>query len=126
VSCMFDSNVFPHAKAGKLTLLAVLADERYSEFPDVGTMKEQGLPDYDVPVWFGAYAPAGVPQPIVNKLHAELATMHTDEEFQEKQFAGGIRIYKEAMTLSQLRTWVEAQSLRFADLMRRANITLDQ
>jgi tripartite-type tricarboxylate transporter receptor subunit TctC len=126
VSCMFDSNVFPHAKAGKLTLLAVLADERYSEFPDVGTMKEQGLPDYDVPVWFGAYAPAGVPQPIVNKLHAELATMHTDEEFQEKQSAGGIRIYKEAMTLSQLRTWVEAQSLRFADLMRRANITLDQ
>jgi tripartite-type tricarboxylate transporter receptor subunit TctC len=126
VQCMFDSNVFPHAKAGKLTLLAVLADEQYSEFPDVRTMKQQGFPDYDVPIWFGAYAPAGVPQPIIDKLHAQLATMHTDQDFQEKQFAGGIRIYKETMTLAQLRTWVEAQSLRFADLMRRANITLDQ
>jgi tripartite-type tricarboxylate transporter receptor subunit TctC len=126
VSCMFDSNVFPHAKAGKLVLLAVLTDERYSEFPDVGTMKEQGLPEYDVPIWYGAYAPAGVPQPILNRLHAELATMHSDPDFQAKQFAGGIRIYPEALSLAQLRMWVETQSRTFADLMKRADIKLDQ
>ncbi|MEJ0015417.1 MAG: tripartite tricarboxylate transporter substrate binding protein [Acetobacteraceae bacterium] len=126
VSCMFDSNVFPYVKAGKLVLLGVLADERYSEFPDVGTMKEQGLPDYDIPIWYGAYAPAGVPQPILTKLHAELAKMHSDPEFQAKQFAGGIRIYQDAMTLPELKAWVAAQSVRFADLMQRAHITLDQ
>lgn len=125
VSCMFDTNVFPHAKAGKLDLLAILADQRYSEFPDVGTMKEQGLPDYDVPVWFGAYAPAGVPLPILERLHAEIATVHTDTAFQQQQFSGGIRIYTERMSLAELRTKVNAQSRYFADLIRRANIKLD-
>ena len=125
VSCMFDANVFSHAKAGKLALLAVLADERYAEFPDVGTVKEQGYPDYDVPVWYGAYVPAGVPQPIVERLHAEIATMHTDADFQAKQYAGGIRIYKETLSPQQLQAWVESNSKRFADLIRRANITLE-
>ncbi len=125
VQCMFDSNVFPHAKAGKLSLLAILADERYSEFPDVGTMKEQGFPNYDVPVWFGAYVPAGVPPQIVETLHREIGTMHSDEEFQAKQFAGGIRIYRDAMSLTQMRDRVKAQSMYFADLIQRANIRLD-
>lgn len=125
VSTMFDTNVFPHAKAGKLTMLAVLQDERYSDFPDVATMKEQGLPDYDVPVWYGAYAPAGVPRPILEKLRNEIATIHTDKDFHEKQFAGGIKVYKENMSLDQLRDKIDAQSRYFADLIKRANIRLE-
>lgn len=125
VSSMFDANVFSHVKAGRLTLLAVLQDERYTEFPDAGTMKEQGLPDYDVPVWYGAYAPAGVPRPILEKLRTEIATIHTDAEFQARQFALGIRIYRENMSLDQLKTKVETQSRYFADLIRRANIRLE-
>ena len=125
VQCMFDSSVFPHARAGKLSLLAVLADERYSEFPDVGTMKEQGFPNYDVPVWYGAFAPAGVPPQIVEALHREIGTVHADKEFQAKQFAGGIRIYRDAMSLTQMRDRVKAQSLYFADLIKRADIRLD-
>jgi tripartite-type tricarboxylate transporter receptor subunit TctC len=125
VSCMFDSNVFPHCKAGKLNLLAVLQDERYSEFPDVGTMKEQGFPDYDVPVWFGAYTPAGVPQPILERLRSEIATIHSDQDFHAKQFAGGIRIYKEVYTLPEMKQIVADQSQRFAELIRRADIRLE-
>lgn len=125
VSSMFDTNVFPHVKAGKLNLLAILADERYSEFPNVKTVKEQGYPEYDVPVWFGAYAPAGLPRPMLEKMRAEIATIHTDKEFQDKQFAGGMFIYKDSMSLDQLKAKVEAQSKYFADLIRRANIRLE-
>jgi tripartite-type tricarboxylate transporter receptor subunit TctC len=125
VQCMFDTSVFSHAKAGKLTLLAILADERYSEFPDVGTMKEQGFPDYDVPVWYGAYAPAGVPAPILEALHREIATVHSDPDFKARQFAGGIRIYPEALSLTQLRDRIRAQSAYFGDLIRRADIKLE-
>lgn len=106
-------------------MLAVLQDERYTEFPDVATMKEQGLPDYDVPVWYGAYAPTGVPRPILEKLRNEIATLHTDKEFHEKQFAGGIKIYKEDMSLEQLKVKIDTQSRYFADLIKRANIKLD-
>lgn len=125
VQCMFDSVIFPHAKAGKLTMMTMLGAERYSEFPDVPTMKEQGFPDYDVPVWFGIYAPLGTPAPIMEKLHREIATVHADEDFRAKQFAGGTQVYREALSLPQLREKVAAQSAQFADLIRRANIKLD-
>jgi len=125
VSSMFDSNVFPHAKSGKLTLLAILADERYSEFPDVKTLKEQGFPDYDVPVWFGAYAPAGVSRVILEKLNTAISAIHSDDEFRAKQFAGGILIYREGMGLEQVRRKVVEQSEYFGDLIRRAKIRLE-
>lgn len=125
VHCIFDSLVFPHVKAGKLNLLAILSDERYSEFPDVGTMKEQGLPEFDLPIWFGTWAPAGVPMPIIEKLHATLSTIHTDEEFRAKQFAGGILIYKKADTLPEFRDRIARQIAYSGDLIRRANIKLD-
>ena len=122
---MFDSLVFPHAKAGKLTVLAILSDERYSEFPAVGTVKEQGLPDFDLPIWFGAWTPAGVPMPIIEKLHAAISTIHTDEEFRAKQFAGGMLIYNKADTLAEFRDRVAKQIAYSADLDKRAKITLD-
>lgn len=125
VHCMFDSVIFPHARAGKLTMMTVLGAERYSEFPDVPTMKEQGYPDFDVPVWFGMYAPLGTPVPIMEKLHREIATIHTDEDFRAKQFAGGTQVYREALSLPQLRERVAQQSVQFADLIRRADIKLD-
>lgn len=125
IHMMVDSNVLPSAKAGKINLISVLTSERYSEFPDVATMREQGFPDYDVPVWFGTYAPVGVPQPILDKLHREIATIHTDAEFQAKQFAGGTLVYREALSLSQMQDRVAKDSARFADLIRRANIKLD-
>ena len=125
IHMMVDSIVLPAAKAGKVKLIAVLTPERYSEFPDVGTMREQGFPDYDVPVWFGTYAPAGVAPPILDKLHREIATIHTDAEFQAKQLAGGNLIYREALTIPQIRERIAKDSARFADLIRRADIKLD-
>ena len=125
IHVMVDSIVLPAAKAGKVTLISVLTPERYSEFPDVATMREQGFPDYDVPVWFGTYAPAGVPEPILEKLHREIAKIHTDTEFHAKQFAGGNLVYREALSIPELRERITKDSVRFADLIRRANIKLD-
>ena len=125
IHLMVDSIVLPSAKAGKITLIAVLTPERYTEFPDVATMREQGFPDFDVPVWFGTYAPAGVPAPILEKLHREIAKIHTDAEFHAKQFVGGNLVYREALSMPQLRERIAKDSERFADLIRRANIKLD-
>lgn len=125
VHCMFDAIIFPHAKAGKLTMMTMLGAERFSEFPDVPTMKEHGFPDYDVPVWFGLYAPAGVPQPVLERLHAEIAKLATDEDFRGKQFTAGATVYREVLSLPALRARVAQQSDQFAVLMRRANIKLE-
>ena len=66
-----DPNTLPHITAGKGKLLAVLDRQRHPDFPDVPVLKEQ-YPAIDFFGWFGLYAPAGTPQPMVDKLAAEM------------------------------------------------------
>lgn len=125
VHSIFDSLVFPHVKANKLVLLAILDDERYSEFPNIPTMKEQGFPDFDIPIWVGAYFAAGVPMPIIEKLHQEVSGIYTDQEFRDRMFAGGWSIYRQAETLAAFRDRLSKQSSMFAELIKRADIKME-
>ena len=125
VHSIFDSIVFPHVKAGKLVLLAILDDERYVDFPNVATMKEQGFPEFDIPIWVGAYFAAGVPVPIIEKLHREIASIYTDQEFRDRLFAGGWAVYQQADTLAEFRDRLSKQSSMFANLIKRADIKME-
>ena len=64
--------VLPQAKAGRVRGLAVTSAKRSSAAPDVPTMAEAGLPGYEFTSWFGAFAPAGTPRAIINKLNVEI------------------------------------------------------
>ena len=55
-------------RAGLLTALAVSPARRWSQFPDVPTMQEAGVPDFDVSSWYGLAAPAATPRPIIDRL----------------------------------------------------------
>jgi tripartite-type tricarboxylate transporter receptor subunit TctC len=82
VSMMFSpaSAVIPHVKAGKLKALASATSRRPSIAPDLPTMAEAGLPDFDTSIWFGLMAPTGTPQPIIDKLAAAVnAALKSDE-----------------------------------------------
>jgi len=82
VSMMFSpaSAVIPHVKAGKLKALASATSRRPSIAPDLPTMAEAGLPDFDASIWFGLMAPTGTPQPIIDKLAAAVnAALKSDE-----------------------------------------------
>jgi len=63
----------PHAKAGKAKILAVTTGERVKFLPDVPTVMEEGIPNYEWSQWVGAFAPARTPKGIVDKLGAEFA-----------------------------------------------------
>jgi tripartite-type tricarboxylate transporter receptor subunit TctC len=54
--------------AGKVTPLATAATKRASLLPDVPTMAEAGMPDFDTSLWFGLSAPAGTPQTVIDKI----------------------------------------------------------
>jgi tripartite-type tricarboxylate transporter receptor subunit TctC len=64
------SSVVGQIAAGKLRPLATAAKQRSSALPDVPTMEEAGIPDFDASLWFGLLAPAGTPRPIIDKLAA--------------------------------------------------------
>ena len=64
--------VMPQAKAGKLRVLAVSSNTRWSVMPDAPTADEAGVPGFDVRSWTGLAATAGTPRPVIDKLNAEV------------------------------------------------------
>jgi tripartite-type tricarboxylate transporter receptor subunit TctC len=63
--------ILPTVREGRLRGLAMTAQTRSPNMPELSTMAESGLPEFDVTSWFGLLAPAGTPAPIIAKLHAE-------------------------------------------------------
>ena len=83
---MFDNLASASAqiKAGKLKALAVTTPQRASSLPEVPTMAESGLPGFDVSTWFGVFAPAGTPAPIVSRLNQTLTAALKTPEMRER------------------------------------------
>src|SRR5436853_480506 len=65
------SNVLPLVREGKLRAFAITSRKRSPEIPELPTMEELGFPGYEATAWFGLMGPAGLPQPIVDKINAE-------------------------------------------------------
>jgi tripartite-type tricarboxylate transporter receptor subunit TctC len=72
VSMMFSpaSAVMPHVQADKLKALASASSKRAGIAPDLPTVAEAGVPDFDTSIWFGLMAPLGTPRPIVERLES--------------------------------------------------------
>jgi tripartite-type tricarboxylate transporter receptor subunit TctC len=100
----------PHIKTGKLKALGVGSKERSKVLPDVPSVSEAGVPTYEAVNWWGIVAPAGTPQPIIDKLHAALTAAQDSAEV-EKQFAAEgavvIKSPKEfgAFMVSEMNKW---------------------
>jgi len=62
--------VVGQVSAGKIRALATAADKRPSALPNVPTVAEEGIPNFDVSLWFGVMAPAGTPRPVIDKIAA--------------------------------------------------------
>lgn len=64
-------SVFTHIQSQRLRPLGITSDRRASQFPDVPTIAEAGVPGYEFTAWIGAFVAAGTPKPIVDRLNAE-------------------------------------------------------
>ena len=87
-------------KAGKLRPLAVTSAKRSSSLPDVPTVAESGFKDFDVSTWYGVFAPAGTPAPVVATLNAEVNKLLATADMKAAIQAQGAE--PEAMTSAQL------------------------
>ncbi|MBC7804516.1 MAG: tripartite tricarboxylate transporter substrate binding protein [Candidatus Parcubacteria bacterium] len=67
--------LLPHAKSGRVRALAVGTPKRSPSLPDVPTVAESGYPGFDASLWLAIVAPAGTPQPIVERLNKELVAL---------------------------------------------------
>lgn len=80
-----DPVTLPHVAKGNAKLLAVLGRERRPDYPNVPMLKEI-YPEIDFIVWFGLFAPAGTPAPIVARLAQEMNKIAADPELKKQQF----------------------------------------
>jgi tripartite-type tricarboxylate transporter receptor subunit TctC len=79
------SNMIGQIRSGQVTGLALNSYNRSPLFPDIPTLKEATGEDYPPP-WFGMFAPAGTPAPILDKVHAELTRIMGEPGFVQKNF----------------------------------------
>ena len=86
ITMIFDNlpSSLPHVKAGKLKALGVTSSARVAQLPDVPTLAEAGVPDYEIMSWFGLWAPAKTPRPIVDKLNQAIVEILNTPELQQK------------------------------------------
>jgi tripartite-type tricarboxylate transporter receptor subunit TctC len=92
VMMIFDNtpNVLPHVKGGRMRGIAVTSLKRSALAPEMPTVDESGVPGYEVLVWFGVVAPAGVPRDIVARLNAEMNKILQLPDVRERFVAGGV------------------------------------
>jgi len=95
----------PFVRSGKLRAIAVSTRTRSSALPDVPTLDESGLPGFDVDVWIALIGPAGMPQPVVDRLRLEAQRAVGDKHVQErlKDQGGDVVSATQAETLETFR-----------------------
>ena len=113
VPMMFDTitTALPHVKAGKLKALAVTSNKRSPLAPDVPTMIEAGVPDFEISAWYVMFAPAGTPRDVMQRLNAEVNKAINDADVRRSlgeqgvEFTGGTPEQADAFVHSEIDRW---------------------
>lgn len=122
VPLMFDlqATSLAHVRAGRLKALAVTSPKRSDLLPDVPTMAEGGLPGYDVSAWFGLFAPAGVPKPIVDKLNAEMSAIIASPEMKKR--LQGLGVSADVSSAPEYAAFVKREAAKWAATVKSAGL----
>lgn len=122
VPIMFDlmATAQPMIQAGKVKPLAVTSKGRASLLPQVPTMRESGLADYQVSAWFGIFGPAEIPVAIVNKLNLEITAVIKNPEMQKRLRELGAE--PEAATPQEYERFVREEAAKWATVVKLANL----
>ncbi len=110
----------PMIKGGRLKPLAVTSGERSPFLPDVPTMAEAGVPDFDVTNWVGMLAPSGVPGAIVQKISAELVKTLDSAAMKERFRFHGVTPH--GSTPEEFRKFLDSEIERWGKVVKAAGL----
>jgi tripartite-type tricarboxylate transporter receptor subunit TctC len=114
------STTLPQIRAGKVKGLGVSSVKRSPLAPELPTMIEEGIPDYEMIGWFAAFAPAKTPAPVVEKLNGAIRAAVEDKTVQENLLKAGIEPL--TSTPDELRAYVVSETRKWADIVKAAGI----
>jgi tripartite-type tricarboxylate transporter receptor subunit TctC len=104
----------------RLTVLGVANAKRFGMLPNVPTIAEQGLPGFEMEVWFGTWAPAATPRPVLQKLAADIRTSLESKEVRDQYAKLGIE--PGSLFLGEFATFVRAEMKKYEQVVKRAGI----
>jgi tripartite-type tricarboxylate transporter receptor subunit TctC len=113
----------PFIQSGRIRALAVTGATRLSSMPTVPTAAEAGLPKLDATSWFGVFAPANTPKPVIDKLTDAISKILASPEFQKK--AADLGATADYMDPKRFAEYVKAELGRWDQVVKAANIQAD-
>ena len=114
------ASIFAFLEANKLKVLGVSSQKRLGAFPDIPTMAEQGVRDFNEKIWFGVSAPVATPQSIVNKLNLDFNELLQRADIKERFRTLGLEI--DGGSPEYFSSVIEADIERLSQLVNIANI----
>ena len=122
IQAQFDQTVLPHVLAGRLRGLAIISDARWPQKPDIPTLRETGYGKEGGESWYGILAPAGMSQPIVDRMAKAIEQALQSPDVLEKLDKGGAK--PTFLGPADMRAQVNKESAMFGDIIKRANIRM--
>lgn len=125
IGIMFDNmpSAIQHVRSGSLVPLAVTTAKRSPELPNVPTIAEAGVPGYEATSWFGMFAPAGTPAPVLAKLNAAIVKVLAQPDVKKKINEQGAEVYSE--TPEQFAAFIQAESVKWGKVVKESGASLD-
>ena len=122
ISMMFSqtSSALPHIKAGKLRAIGTASARRSAVMPDVPTVAEQGFPGFEATSWYALMVPAGTPQDVIAKLHAETVKAVRSPDLKEK--LAGLGAEAVGNTPAELAAQIQREGARWAEVIRKQGL----
>ena len=117
------ATVAPQIKAGKLRALAVTTTTRSPVLPDVPTLAESGLPNYRFEGWLALVGPAGLPQVLIDRIHAAVKSVLEQKEVQEALAAQGVK--SDASPPDATRRFLRVEMDKHEQLVKRAGVKME-
>lgn len=122
IICTSPLPAMPHVKTGRLRALAMTSLARSPAYPDVPTVAET-VPGYQSTLWYALLAPAGTPQPIIRRVHADAVKALAAPHMREQLLALGATPVGNSP--QELQNFVRDEIAMWTKLVKRANIRLD-
>jgi tripartite-type tricarboxylate transporter receptor subunit TctC len=125
VNLVFENilSAVPLIQSGKLRPLAVTSGTRASSLPDVPTLSEAGLPGYEIVSWQAVFAPAGTPQPVVQRLSTEIGKIINEPEVKAR--LAGLGVEPSGAGPAELGALQRSEVAKWAKLVKAANIKVE-
>jgi tripartite-type tricarboxylate transporter receptor subunit TctC len=115
--------VVAHIRSGAVRPLAIASKTRHPMLPEVPTTSEAGVRDVELDAWFGVYAPAGTPAPIVERLAAEMEKLVTGAEFKRRAEDAGT--YATFMGPADLAAFTRSELGYWSDVIKTVGIKVE-